>query len=216
MASDADPTDRHPARRRDRLPDVAPLVARIARLATGAPERGRQRSRDDADGLEPEGCRTAMRFAHPLRKHSPHAHGAPAMSFAETPRESLQSRRARRLPGATLGGGPAVSPDRAAGARRRRQGRPHPQGDHRLQPAGHAGRPASACRPRRSCATTTCGASMRRRPARGASASSTAPTTRMCWSCGSTSSSPKDRVGRSATTRSTPSRRTWPRTARGS
>ncbi len=49
-------------------------------------------------------------------------------------------------------------------------------------------------------------------PRHGRSASSTAPTTRTCWWCACTSSCP-GRCGRSATRRSTPSRRRSPKTA---
>ena len=72
--------------------------------------------------------------------------------------------------------------------------------------------PRSRSRPPRSSPTTSCGGSTSGRPARARSASSTARTTRTCWSFACTTSC-RSASGRSATTRSTTSSGRWRRTA---
>ena len=78
------------------------------------------------------------------------------------------------------------------------------QGHGGVQPAGLRRLVVQGPDPRGARATTSCGGSTSGRRARARSASSTARTTRTCWSSGSTSSS-RGASGRSATTRSTTS-----------
>ena len=105
-------------------------------------------------------------------------------------------------PGAAVGRGEAPGPDRPPGDRRRRQGRHDPQGHGRVQPAGLRGHRVQGPDADRARATTTCGGSIRTRPRRARSRSSTGRTTRTSSSSGSTSSS-RRRSGGSATTTST-------------
>ncbi len=81
---------------------------------------------------------------------------------------------------------------------------------HRACPSRDSGN-----RPRRSCSTTSCGASTRPYPLPDGSASSTARTTRTCCPCGFTTWF-RDRSGRSATTSSTSSSPNSSRAARPS
>ena len=80
--------------------------------------------------------------------------------------------------GAAVGERPLRAARRPPGDGRRRQGLGDQARDARRQPAGRAGRSRSRSRRRRSSATTSCGGSRARCPSAGASASSTAPTTR--------------------------------------
>ena len=100
--------------------------------------------------------------------------------------------------------GEALGAHRAAGHRCGRQGRHHQEGHGGVQPAGLPGHGVQGADAPRSSPTTTCGGSTRRCRARARSASSTARTTRTCWSCASTTSC-RRRSGARATTRSTPS-----------
>ena len=119
-------------------------------------------------------------------------------------RAATAARAADRPPGPPLGGGEARGPGRPPGHRRRRQGRHDPARHGGVQPAGLPGHVVQGpdrrgARPRLPVARPPA-----RCRARARSGSSTARTTRTCWSCASTSWS-RRRSGRGATTRSTTS-----------
>ena len=107
----------------------------------------------------------------------------------------------------------AIAAGRAAGHGRRRQGRHHPQGLHRLQPAGHASHRLRRADRGGAGARLPVAHPSATRPARAGSASSTAATTRTCWWCASTSWR-RRRSGAAGTSRSTRSSSRWPRPTR--
>ena len=133
---------------------------------------------DRAEGARrrPAVVHRVPRMIEPLVVHP----GERARLAERDPRVRPRSRQgggtgaARRAPRAahdaaepSLRGRPAQRPPRPPGARRLGEGRGHPQGVHRLEPAGLPRRLVSQRRRRPSSLTTTCGACTRRCPARG-------------------------------------------------
>ena len=95
-------------------------------------------------------------------------------------------RSARRLAGDALRAGPLVGARDLPGDGRGRQGRRDQARDVRRQSAGLPGALLQGAERAKSSTTISSGASPRRCPSAGASASSTARTTRKCWWCACT------------------------------
>ena len=132
-----------------------------------------------------------------LQERRPDAAGRAQRAVRRTAGDALRQQPRRRHPLGAAG---------AAGHGHRGQGR-HRQTRCRARAIRRASAtPASACPPRRSASTTTCGASATRCRRPAISGCSTARTTRTCWWCGCTTWC-RPTSGAPATTRSTRSRR---------